>query len=1291
MQLYTEQSVDIYKLPNANAPCEKGEEISIGDLHGNSMKLLFVLFKHGIASGLNESQYKQLSDIYIKSIDPESLTQNDIAKFNQLLGQITWKTDNLLRLIGDETADRGNNDYFTLKIFETMGKNQIPFEILFSNHGLEFINAFKGDISKYSPKVGPGQAQSFQNLQTCLRKNIIPTDEVKALIDKYYTPNLKCASCAIDDKNNLSLFTHAPAGLTNIQKLSKIFEVQYSANTPQELESTIQKINEKFQETISSKQPIDLDSPLGQYVWAREHDITRPAKTNGFSIVYVHGHDSANKGQTPSNVVNLDNSLGKFSPGHQFASHNKSEYEAFINPNSRQPRVELQAVQSPVSAAPSPPSPEVPINPRPNIVPQELQSEAEILSAKKEITQYVNTELERLRKNGTYKKTDTQPVTKYHAIQHKELDDRLVEIKTQAKLEIEELNKQIKDTIQKYQNKIWTIASSTKTLKTIEAALLKIDALPDDDLTTAQKLKQQANDIGTKAGITATVARPEEISEFKNLFVRKLETDIAKIKAEEQKEQTAKENLEQLKLDLNGYFDNVDLIPITPRSTIQKHVHNLTQSACVKSEFVNFEEFKELQKVYNQLLDQKFSANKTLNEIQEEIQKLYKDINRFTETNTPPNAENFETIEADILAFEQRAEKILSDLNQANQQAQLVKIREVSPKLADIAKKNLLSFKQTFEKIKSAATQTVVMNEAGASTNIIDATNHVKSPLPNINEDLSQPAVDLGTGPKPSSSSTVAANGGSPYPAEMQKDISDSAKLSQASVDTGPASSVSPSLPPEQNTLNTGHQVQGADPLAINSQSVSAPPPDSTVDANGSPISSSQKHEVISSSDPLAPSSAPISPAKPEIELAAEQARQLEIQQITQMLQSAETGLETQIKELKKFISLDLNTITNYQDAEQLSDTFDAVKKNFDAALEKAQTANQQASEKNIQPIDLNSVTPYLELSEQKDTAILERKNVIFQAEAKLITTLHQQSIQLNQIQEQLNPQPLNPVELPEEKLKEYEQQIQSIKKTIGDANREASLAHIQLTDDQELKLADTLLSKIGQLKPQNKPKNSPAQPPSSPPPKSETPQTPAPIKTQQYAIFSQFKQNFRSQTQPLVSINLNHKELVDAIELKQGIALSVPATQHTFKFIYDGQHDVKAILTRQDAGLSDNQPIADKPETIRKNIGLDVVNMIENVLAKSNNLHIKTSDPYIAEFAEKYIAFLKEKGLEFNHSIEGPEKTTKNSDILDKAAEDFDKIKQDHSYEKSFESRDWVQECKKNSEIKSQTHSSPS
>jgi hypothetical protein len=101
-----------------------------------------------------------------------------------------------------------------------------------------------------------------------------------------------------------------------------------------------------------------------------------------------------------------------------------------------------------------------------------------------------------------------------------------------------------------------------------------------------------------------------------------------------------------------------------------------------------------------------------------------------------------------------------------------------------------------------------------------------------------------------------------------------------------------------------------------------------------------------------------------------------------------------------------------------------------------------------------------------------------------------------------------------------------------------------------------------------------------------------------------------------------------------------------------------------------------------RNNIGLDVINMIENVLAKGNNLHFKTSDPYVAQFAQQYVNFLKAQGLKINASIDGP-KTQQSVDttLSESAKTDFEHIKTKHQYDTNFKDREWVQDYNVNAQ----------
>jgi hypothetical protein len=136
-----------------------------------------------------------------------------------------------------------------------------------------------------------------------------------------------------------------------------------------------------------------------------------------------------------------------------------------------------------------------------------------------------------------------------------------------------------------------------------------------------------------------------------------------------------------------------------------------------------------------------------------------------------------------------------------------------------------------------------------------------------------------------------------------------------------------------------------------------------------------------------------------------------------------------------------------------------------------------------------------------------------------------------------------------------------------------------------------------------------------------------SPQQKKQRIVFSMFKDLHSqsvSDSSPLTAINISQELNISTDQLKQGIELTVPTTQHKFTFKHDEGNIAQAILTRQQAGLKDNEPIAVKDDKLRKDICIDVINMIENVLSQGENLNLKISDPYLAAFGRYYVEYLK-------------------------------------------------------------------
>lgn len=321
------ETVDIFKRPvlDMTHQAQAGTQITIGDLHGNAMKLMFMLVKHGILENINDDQYNRLVEIYKTPI--LKLTKALLDEFNDILSTITFNNHSLVRLIGDELADRGNNDYFTLKILEKLHQHHVPVEILVSNHGIEFIEASEKQDNFHAPMLQSNHAQSMENLQILVEKSMVTRAEILEITNECYKPTLKAISYSFsEDQNEITIYSHAGIGLNTIQNLAKKLKVKYQDSNAIELAQTIDKINAKFQKHVQEKTLnrlytreqiaaaywgyTEANAPLVFLMWNRSYEsIDRPDDYQGYKINFAHGHDD--RDETKENIYNLDNHLGK--------------------------------------------------------------------------------------------------------------------------------------------------------------------------------------------------------------------------------------------------------------------------------------------------------------------------------------------------------------------------------------------------------------------------------------------------------------------------------------------------------------------------------------------------------------------------------------------------------------------------------------------------------------------------------------------------------------------------------------------------------------------------------------------------------------------------------------------------------------------------------------------------------------------------------------------------------------------------------------------------------------------
>lgn len=316
--------VDLTQKPESAPSANEKMGITIGDLHANIIKLLFFLIKEGIVDTTDEN-YNQLVNLYqqIDFTNPQTLDQykQQLDLFKNIIQRLTIKNKTaLVRLIGDELADRGKNDLFILLLMDKLFQEDIQLEVLVSNHGIEFIKAFEKKSKFKSDMIGHmAQSISMENMQKYIDMGLIAREEVEAIVQRAYLPNLKLISYSMDkDKSNIRIYSHAPIDLAIVKQVAKKLNVPYKDDTVDDLAYTIDAINQKFQNNYVATGKIntlfnnlqDNTNPFTLLVWNRNYRILdRKPKHNNYNVYYIHGHDPTV--QVQENVINLDNFLGK--------------------------------------------------------------------------------------------------------------------------------------------------------------------------------------------------------------------------------------------------------------------------------------------------------------------------------------------------------------------------------------------------------------------------------------------------------------------------------------------------------------------------------------------------------------------------------------------------------------------------------------------------------------------------------------------------------------------------------------------------------------------------------------------------------------------------------------------------------------------------------------------------------------------------------------------------------------------------------------------------------------------
>jgi hypothetical protein len=346
-KLFIENNVTLMTCPSVDN-MEGIHEITLGDLHSNAIKLLYVLVRHGIVD-LDEKCYQRLTYIYTTSLKLYDVAHLDvlmqlITEFEALVHQLRVINRHcLIRFIGDVLADRGNNDWFVLLLLNQLALEKVPYVIVMGNHDVAFMDAYegyekRGHTLESACIKGKGFTLSLHHLNFLVKHKLFSLEKLTALVERAYKPYLTLLSYSLHQKNQqITLFSHAAIGLNEPPCLARLMGVAYEDSTPADLAKTMDNIQEQFFKRYVTTKSMHLlfptrageltspiEAPLGlsipvvnvllSFTNNRDYStLTRPHRhPKGYFLSFVHGHDLADP-DTSKHIINLDNHLGKSS------------------------------------------------------------------------------------------------------------------------------------------------------------------------------------------------------------------------------------------------------------------------------------------------------------------------------------------------------------------------------------------------------------------------------------------------------------------------------------------------------------------------------------------------------------------------------------------------------------------------------------------------------------------------------------------------------------------------------------------------------------------------------------------------------------------------------------------------------------------------------------------------------------------------------------------------------------------------------------------------------------------
>lgn len=234
------------------------DEVTAGDLHGNALYFLHFLIKYRVIE-LDKKAYLKFVKIYQKPAS--EMRKADFDVFDSLLTLAKVNNNKKVRLLGDILADRGKNDYFTLKLIELLDKGGADLSILLSNHDAEFmlnIELNGGLKPPFKEKMMRRDfAKSIEGLVNSIAKGDLDQGYCESLYRQHFLPHVKAIDYCFESAGEgykPQLFTHAPVDLNLMAKAAAELDVPFDSTTDERLKVSIDEVNKKIKDILMNGQ-----------------------------------------------------------------------------------------------------------------------------------------------------------------------------------------------------------------------------------------------------------------------------------------------------------------------------------------------------------------------------------------------------------------------------------------------------------------------------------------------------------------------------------------------------------------------------------------------------------------------------------------------------------------------------------------------------------------------------------------------------------------------------------------------------------------------------------------------------------------------------------------------------------------------------------------------------------------------------------------------------------------------------------------------------------------------------